>query len=138
MSDELNPKQKTFVVEYLKDMNGTQAAIRAGYSAKTAASQASELLSLPKVKQFLDHRLEKRARKGSATLDEVKARLTEFMNRDDIKPADSIRAGELLAKMEGGFIERIEHEVSVLTDEQRAEKLNALMLKARSAEASDP
>jgi phage terminase small subunit len=45
----LNPKQARFVAEYLKDLNGKQAAIRAGYSPKTAESQASRLLSHAKV-----------------------------------------------------------------------------------------
>lgn len=42
---ELTPRQEQFVAEYLIDLNGTQAAIRAGYSAKTAQEQASRLLS---------------------------------------------------------------------------------------------
>ena len=41
----LNAKQRRFVEEYLVDSNGTQAAIRAGYSKKTAQEQASRLLS---------------------------------------------------------------------------------------------
>lgn len=41
----LNPKQQRFVLEYVKDLNATQAAIRAGYSKKTAYSQGSRLLS---------------------------------------------------------------------------------------------
>lgn len=40
----LNPRQQHFVQEYLKDPNATQAAIRAGYSAKTAYSQGQRLL----------------------------------------------------------------------------------------------
>ena len=42
---ELNTKQKRFVVEYLVDLNATQAAIRTGYSKKTAGEQASRLLA---------------------------------------------------------------------------------------------
>ena len=42
--DGLNPKQERFVQEYLIDMNATQAAIRAGYSEKTAYSQGQRLL----------------------------------------------------------------------------------------------
>ncbi len=42
---ELTPRQEQFVAEYLIDLNATQAAIRAGYSAKTAQEQASRLLS---------------------------------------------------------------------------------------------
>jgi phage terminase small subunit len=45
----LNPKQQRFVAEYLKDLNATQAAIRAGYSAKTARQQASDLLAKPDI-----------------------------------------------------------------------------------------
>lgn len=41
----MNDKQRRFVEEYLIDLNGTQAAIRAGYSAKTAYSQGERLLS---------------------------------------------------------------------------------------------
>ena len=40
----LNTRQQLFALEYLKDFNATQAAIRAGYSAKTAASQGERLL----------------------------------------------------------------------------------------------
>ena len=41
----LTPRQQRFVDEYLIDLNATQAAIRAGYSPKTAQSQSSRLLS---------------------------------------------------------------------------------------------
>lgn len=41
---KLTPRQQRFVEEYLVDLNGTQAAIRAGYSAKSAGRQALELL----------------------------------------------------------------------------------------------
>jgi phage terminase small subunit len=46
---ELTPKQQRFVEEYLIDLNGTQAAIRAGYSKATAQEQSSRLLSNVKV-----------------------------------------------------------------------------------------
>ena len=45
MTQKLNDKQKLFVLEYLKDLNATQAAIRAGYSEKTAKQQGSRLLT---------------------------------------------------------------------------------------------
>lgn len=46
---ELEPRQQRFVDEYLVDLNGTQAAIRAGYSAKTAAEQSYDLLRRPHI-----------------------------------------------------------------------------------------
>lgn len=52
--DELSPKQERFCLEFLVDMNGKQAAIRAGYSAKTAEVQASRLLSNAKVAERLN------------------------------------------------------------------------------------
>lgn len=50
---ELTPKQQRFVEEYLADCNGTQAAIRAGYSARTAQEQASRLLSKVMVQEAI-------------------------------------------------------------------------------------
>jgi phage terminase small subunit len=47
---KLTPKQQRFIQEYTVDLNGTQAAIRAGYSPKTARSIASENLQRPAVK----------------------------------------------------------------------------------------
>ncbi len=52
MSD-LTPKQARFVEEYLLDLNATQGAIRAGYSAKTAEVQGSRLLGNVKVREVL-------------------------------------------------------------------------------------
>lgn len=50
---ELNEKQKRFCEEYLIDLNATQAAIRAGYSAKTAMEQGYQLLHKTSVQQYL-------------------------------------------------------------------------------------
>jgi len=47
--DGLNDRQYAFVQAYARDPNGTRAALAAGYSEATAASQASDLLRLPKV-----------------------------------------------------------------------------------------
>jgi phage terminase small subunit len=51
--DGLNLKQRAFVREYLIDRNGTQAAIRAGYSPHTAQEQSSDLLSKPIIKELV-------------------------------------------------------------------------------------
>ncbi len=50
----LTDKQQKFVHEYLVDLNGTQAAIRAGYSKKTAAEAAYELLIKPHIKEAVE------------------------------------------------------------------------------------
>lgn len=50
----LNPKRLAFCREYVKDSNGTQAAIRAGYSESTAQEQSSQLLSILMVNQEIN------------------------------------------------------------------------------------
>lgn len=52
----LTDKQRKFCEEYLKDLNGTQAAIRAGYSQKTANEIAAENLAKPSIKAYLAER----------------------------------------------------------------------------------
>lgn len=67
----LNPRQDRFVREYLKDLNGKQAAIRAGYSPRTAESQASDLLRVPKVRGEVDRLKAARANKLELTADRI-------------------------------------------------------------------
>ena len=52
-SNGLNPKQLAFCLEWLKDRNATQAAIRAGYSSRSAHITGSKLLTNPKVSKYL-------------------------------------------------------------------------------------
>lgn len=50
----ITDKQRRFVREWLVDMNGTRAAVRAGYSEKSAAQTASRLMKLPEVRAYRD------------------------------------------------------------------------------------
>lgn len=52
----LTDKQKRFADEYLIDLNATQAAIRAGYSERTANSQGTQILSITKVQEYIAER----------------------------------------------------------------------------------
>lgn len=61
---ELRGKQRLFVLEYLKDLNGKQAAIRAGYSEKTAEVQASQTLRILKVARAVRAGLDLKAMPG--------------------------------------------------------------------------
>ncbi|MDX0262422.1 terminase small subunit [Sinorhizobium meliloti] len=58
---ELTPKQARFVEEYLIDLNATQAAIRAGYSKKTANEIGAENLAKPSIKAAVEDALAKRS-----------------------------------------------------------------------------
>ena len=68
---KLNPKQRVFVTEYLKCMNATQAAIKAGYSPKCAEVQGSRLLSNAKISSFLADKLGKKFQKLDLTAEQV-------------------------------------------------------------------
>lgn len=67
----LTPKQKSFVREYAIDSNGTQAAIRAGYSEKTAPEQGSRLLRNVKVKAAVAETQEAHAERAGITVDSL-------------------------------------------------------------------
>lgn len=69
--DLLSDKQKAFVNEYLIDLNATQAAIRAGYSPKTAREQASRLLTNINIQAFLAQRQKVREARTEITQDRV-------------------------------------------------------------------
>lgn len=77
----LTPKQELFCKEYLVDLNGKQAAIRAGYSEKTAEVQASRLLSNAKVKEFVTQHSQKRAAKVDITAEYVLTTIKNTIER---------------------------------------------------------
>lgn len=68
---KLTPKQKQFCEEYLIDLNQTQAAIRAGYSQKTAGSIGNENLTKPEIQQYIQELQNKRAERVEITQDMV-------------------------------------------------------------------
>jgi phage terminase small subunit len=68
---ELTPKQQLFVNEYLVDLNATQAAIRAGYSEKTAQQIGAENLLKPVIAAAIQSAMDKRSNKLEITADRV-------------------------------------------------------------------
>lgn len=75
----MNAKQKRFCDEYLIDCNATQAAIRAGYSEKTAQEQGARLLSNVMVKKYIDEQLELLHNEKTADAQEVLEYLTAVL-----------------------------------------------------------
>lgn len=84
MADELGltPKQKRFADEYLIDSNGTQAAIRAGYSPKTANEQASQLLAKLNIKEYVARRSAELAEKTGLTAELVRQQWLSVLSAD--------------------------------------------------------
>lgn len=71
IAQTLTPKQERFVAEYLVDLNATKAAIRAGYSAKTAGSQAFDLLKKPEIAAAIEAARLKHASNAGLSIERV-------------------------------------------------------------------
>ncbi|KGE59718.1 terminase small subunit [Streptococcus pyogenes MGAS2111] len=127
---KLTLKQKRFADEYIISANATAAAIKAGYSKKTARSIGQENLTKPDIKAYIDERLEKLESEKIATQEEVLQYLTSIMRGDqqektlisvgefgqkivdiDVGAKDRIKAAELLGKRYRLFTDKIEAEV---------------------------
>ena len=80
--DKVTAKQQRFVSEYLIDLNATQAAIRAGYSEKTAAEQASRLLTNVKVAEAIQAAISARSERVGFDADWVLKRLAQDATAD--------------------------------------------------------
>lgn len=79
---ELNERQKRFCYEYLKDLNGTQSAIRAGYSEKTANEQASRLLANVNIQTLISELSAERQKETRIDAEYVLKRLVEIDQLD--------------------------------------------------------
>ena len=102
---KLKPKEFTFAEEWLKTMNATQSAIKAGYSERTAYSAGNRLLKKVEVKQYIDERLTEMQESSIADTNEVMQFLSSTMRGDipdqfGLDPAlnDRLKAAELLGK----------------------------------------
>ncbi|ENU23513.1 hypothetical protein F993_01666 [Acinetobacter proteolyticus] len=80
----LRGKQKIFVHEYLKDLNATQAAVRAGYSAKTAGSIGDENLKKPEIQKAITEAQNARIKRLDVDADYVLNRLVQIDQMDVI------------------------------------------------------
>lgn len=111
----LNPKQQRFVAEYLKDLNATQAYIRAGYSEKGAAQGAERLLRNVEVRAAIAEGQAKLAGKLEITAEKVLLDLEEVRKKalGEGQFAPAVRAIELCGKHIGMFIDRTESNVTL-------------------------
>lgn len=122
----MTAKQKRFCDEYLIDLNATQAAIRAGYSKKTANRIGTENLSKPVIKQYIDERMAEKDKELIAEQDEVLKFLTSVMRGKELDErkfvneigdlesynikvqANQIKAAELLGKAYGLYKDKVD------------------------------
>lgn len=129
---KMTAKQQRFCDEYLIDLNATQAAIRAGYSKKTAYSIGIENLNKPELKKYIEDRMAEKESALIADQNEVLKYLTSVMRgesqssvlarnfegAEDVieKPPDEkerLKAAELLGKRYGLYTEKVEQTVDM-------------------------
>lgn len=89
----LTAKQNRFVEEYLIDLNATQAAIRAGYSAGTAKEIGSENLTKPNIRSRIDEAVAERSRRTGVNQDRIIRELAKmaFVNAADMIDMDNAK-----------------------------------------------
>ncbi len=106
---KLTPKQQRFVGEYLVDLNATQAAIRAGYSSKTADKIGPELLGKTSISERIQKAMADREARTEITADYVLRRLKEEseLTGEGSSHSARIKALELLGKHHGMFSDRL-------------------------------
>lgn len=138
----LTAKQQRFVVEYLIDLNATQAAIRAGYSAKTAMEQGYQLLRIPSVGSAIAASARKHTAKAEITAQDVLQGLHLEATRtgEGASHGARVQAWGLLGKYHKLFVDRIEADVSAdvtVTDARgQLESVIARQLAARDKAGS--
>ncbi len=94
---EITDKMRQFVDEYLIDMNGTQAAIRAGYSEATAQEQSSQLLDRPDIRELVEQRQKDRI---------DRTQISQDLTVNELKAIALSDIADFVIVKEGGVIEQ--------------------------------
>lgn len=106
----LTAKQRRFVAEYLKDLNATQAAIRCGYSEKTAYAQGHRLLKKAEISEAIGVKAEARLQRAEITVDWVISGIKAVGDDPESERRDKLKAYELGGKLHKLFTDK--HEVA--------------------------
>mgnify|MGYP004472327801 CR=1 FL=1 len=106
---KLTEKQQRFCDEYLIDLNATQAAIRAGYSPKTACEQASRLLANVKVQEVIAVKMAIRSKRTGINQDRVLMEIAKmaFVNIDDVIDLNTAQVKETATKEDLACIQSV-------------------------------
>lgn len=104
---KLTPKQELFITEYLIDSNATAAAIRAGYSKRSAMQIGEQNLRKHEIKSRIDKAMKERALNNGITAEFVLNGIKDIASKGQ-RESDKLKAYELLGKHLKLFTEKIE------------------------------
>jgi len=137
---ELTAKQRRFVDEYLIDLNATRAALRAGYSRRSAGQQASRLLRQPRIAEAVRDGQDRLAKRARLSAREVLGRLAELRDAAAAKGqyAVALRAEELRGRHIGMFAGEKQVRIPRLEDMTEEEILATLGLDKNPAPSVVP
>lgn len=130
--EKMTRRQQLFCEEYIKDPNATQAAIKAGYAQKYAHTNASKLLQITTIKEYIKKRMEEKDKELIADQNEILKYLTSVLRGETdseivviisegegksfakrMKKApdekERLKAAELLGKRYGLYTDKVEH-----------------------------
>ena len=108
----VDERQKKFAEFYAQSGNAEQSAINAGYSPKYAMGNAHKLVAKSGIKEYIEKLTAKETKKRVMTAEERRALLTEFANDPNAKLQDRLKAMDILNKMTGEYITKIEGSIS--------------------------
>lgn len=137
----MTPKQRAFCREYVKDCNGTAAAKRAGYSARTANEQAAHLLAQADIRAEVQRLQAELAQAASVTVQTLLAEAEEAraLAMANGQAAAAVAATTLKAKLTGNLIERredaVHREAFERAKQQEGEIRTAAALLAEAAQS---
>jgi len=119
---KLTAKQNKFCLEYLKDFNASQAALRAGYSRNRHKEIGYQLLHKPTLQIFLGELIQKQAEKAEITVEWIIKELKQMYERcqSSLSSPGAIAGAtkqlELLGKYLGMWIDKSEHTEHIQID----------------------
>ena len=133
---KLTPRQARFVAEYVKDLNATQAAIRAGYAAKHADTQAYQLLQKTWVQEAVAAAARRHMARAEITAQDVIAGLHREANERGEGSSHSARvsAWVALGRYHQLFVDKVEHTVVHRLADMSDEELDELYERLAAGE----
>ena len=108
MSKKLTGKQKKFADEYIISGNATEAAIKAGYSKKTARNIGAENLTKPNIQKYLESKVKDIDNAKTADMKEVREFWSSILRNSGEETKDRLKASEFIAKTQGAFLDKVQ------------------------------